>query len=236
MIMKENRLINIMARKLRTALMKQIRPVLDADFEGINETSLKYLLDTKPLREVFIELHKRAGMIGYQIGVKGLLDDLVESDMLIYAEMLAGQKISWLTAETEKLILGIVRDAVKTGYASGWGRDQIARYLRVELAKQYGTISRLRSTMIAQTEINASVNYGSLQSAKQSGVAMRKTWVAGGRDSRPAHAAADGQKVGMDEAFNIGGELLMFPGDVGLGATAGNVINCRCRMVYERIV
>jgi hypothetical protein len=41
-----------------------------------------------------------------------------------------------------------------------------------------------------------------------------------------SHVAADGQiKNGV---FNVGGQLLRFPRDTSLGATAANVINCRC--------
>ena len=46
--------------------------------------------------------------------------------------------------------------------------------------------------------------------------------------TRETHAAADGQVVGQGEAFNVGGALLMFPGDTSLGAPAGETINCRC--------
>ena len=46
--------------------------------------------------------------------------------------------------------------------------------------------------------------------------------------TRKAHAIADGQRVGVDEAFVVDGELLMFPGDISLGATAKNTNHCRC--------
>ena len=39
---------------------------------------------------------------------------------------------------------------------------------------------------------------------------------------------ADGQRVGVDEAFSVGGEKLMFPGDRSHGASGWNIYNCRC--------
>lgn len=39
---------------------------------------------------------------------------------------------------------------------------------------------------------------------------------------------ADGQRVGVDESFTVGGEKLMFPGDKSHGASGWNIYNCRC--------
>jgi uncharacterized protein with gpF-like domain len=49
--------------------------------------------------------------------------------------------------------------------------------------------------------------------------------------TRPAHAAADGQIVPISQPFIVGGEKLMFPRDTSLGASMGNVANCRCSSV-----
>jgi uncharacterized protein with gpF-like domain len=66
---------------------------------------------------------------------------------------------------------------------------------------------------------------------------MRKEWVSAQdertRTSPPDefdHIEADGQVVDMNEAFTVGGEQMMFPGDPG--GSAGNIINCRCAVVY----
>jgi hypothetical protein len=49
--------------------------------------------------------------------------------------------------------------------------------------------------------------------------------------TRDAHAAAHGQIVSFGDSFDVGGERLMFPGDMSLGATIRNTINCRCTLV-----
>lgn len=48
---------------------------------------------------------------------------------------------------------------------------------------------------------------------------------------RPAHVAANLQKVPWDSTFNVGGESLFYPCDET--ASPDNVINCRCVMVIE---
>lgn len=58
---------------------------------------------------------------------------------------------------------------------------------------------------------------------------QQKMWVAILDDhTREAHAEADGQTVGIDEPFEVDGEQLMYPGDDSMGASEGNLINCRC--------
>jgi len=46
------------------------------------------------------------------------------------------------------------------------------------------------------------------------------------------HQAANGQQVGITEPFIVSGQLLKYPGDMSLGASIGNVVNCRCLSVY----
>ncbi|MBR3645984.1 MAG: hypothetical protein IKN54_06160 [Lachnospiraceae bacterium] len=55
------------------------------------------------------------------------------------------------------------------------------------------------------------------------------TWVSM-RDEfvRPAHAAADGQTVPINEPFIVGGYPLYYPGDVSANPPAELVICCRC--------
>ena len=47
--------------------------------------------------------------------------------------------------------------------------------------------------------------------------------------TRPAHAAADGQKKKLDQPFVVMGEKLMYPGDSA--GSAANVINDRCHSI-----
>lgn len=66
-------------------------------------------------------------------------------------------------------------------------------------------------------------------------IQIQKMWITVG-DSRVRpqqggrfnHVAADRQLVQEDEPFIVTGERLMFPTDTSLGASLGNVINCRC--------
>ena len=61
-----------------------------------------------------------------------------------------------------------------------------------------------------------------------------KTWrTAGDKLVRDLHKKVNGQRVKMSEPFVVNGESLMYPGDSSRGASAGNIINCRCGAEYS---
>lgn len=63
---------------------------------------------------------------------------------------------------------------------------------------------------------------------------LNEIWVTVGDENvRDSHVIADSQVKNEVGVFIVQGESLRFPGDTSLGATAGNVINCRCSAVPE---
>lgn len=86
----------------------------------------------------------------------------------------------------------------------------------------------------ARTAITSAENGGrqaSYNRAKAMGIKVKKEWMAT-LDSRTRHehGQADGQQVEVDKPFDVGGEELMFPGDMANGSP-WNLYNCRCSMV-----
>lgn len=65
-------------------------------------------------------------------------------------------------------------------------------------------------------------------------VRLNKEWVTvGDARVRIAHANADAQVRPVDQPFIVNGQRLRWPGDTALGASAGNVMRCRCSAVYD---
>ena len=88
-----------------------------------------------------------------------------------------------------------------------------------------------RARRIARTEIMSAMNAATLEGWRQSKVVVRKEWVcACDERSREWHKNANEQQVLLEEPFLVGGEKLMHPGDSSMGASAKNVIHCRCTM------
>lgn len=84
-----------------------------------------------------------------------------------------------------------------------------------------------------QSEITSLAKFGAVVAGINMATAKKfKKWQAIlDRATREAHALADEQTVPFDQPFIVMGQQLMYPGDMSLGATLDNIINCRCSLV-----
>ena len=92
------------------------------------------------------------------------------------------------------------------------------------------------------TELNTLLgNEPSVDSGQEAAPSpVMKTWVSQGDsrvrtppDSSFDHLRADSTEVPVNQPFRVSGESLMYPGDTSLGASIGNVANCRCSSITD---
>jgi uncharacterized protein with gpF-like domain len=83
---------------------------------------------------------------------------------------------------------------------------------------------------VARTEVISGYNGGTLESIAQTPdeITAGKEWISSIDDrTRDWHIPPDGQIRKKDEAFDVNGEQLMYPGDSS-GGSGNNTIMCRC--------
>lgn len=146
--------------------------------------------------------------------------------VLEYLRRTSGEKIRGI----EQTTLGLVRQALAEGVEAGEGTDQLSQ----RVADSYGMMKGYRSERISRTEVVCASERGSISSARSTGLDLTKDWLTT-RDGRERewHGDVDGQTRGLDEAFDVNGEQLDHPGDTSLGASADNIVNCRCTTVFQ---
>jgi SPP1 gp7 family putative phage head morphogenesis protein len=133
------------------------------------------------------------------------------------------RRITAVTETTRQQIVNVVRK----GYDDGLGQRDIAKMIEPLLPQ----LAAYRADAIARTETHGAANYGSQEAAKQTGVPMKKEWLASYDDrTRDTHREANGQTAGMDDTFTVGDSQLQFPGDPA--GDPEEVINCRCSLGY----
>lgn len=96
-----------------------------------------------------------------------------------------------------------------------------------------GGAARNRARTIVYTEIgriNSAAAQASMEDATQRLPGLKKRWVhSDKKHPRRDHIQAHGQVRPVNEAFNVGGEKLMYPRDPA--GSARNTINCGCRHI-----
>lgn len=173
----------------------------------------------------------------HEIGWSSVLPDspLVSTDSFIQAQIAQTQNLLVrIPDEVYNRIFAEISDAVNDGDPIKEIAARVEHALDVTASENWPN----RAKVIAVTEVNRAGNAAAyaagLQAERIEGVPMIKKWLdSDDRRVRPTHRHADGQERPLSQPFNVGGSLLMFPGDpVGLPE---DVINCRCSIqILER--
>lgn len=123
------------------------------------------------------------------------------------------------------------RNAIAEGLKAGESIPDIAARVRYAAG-----ITEPRARVIARTESHGARNTVNAASVRRVSAAFgvpsafsRRWQAAEDARTRPTHVDADGQTVGLNEPFTVGGASLDFPGDPA--GPPGEVINCRCTTI-----
>lgn len=152
-------------------------------------------------------------------------------DILKYFDKIGMVKVKLI----KDTVREICKDELTEGIKLGEGISQLAARIEDKIEE----IIPNRATVIARTEVRQSANAGNHFSAAESGLDLIKTWLTT-RDGRERewHGAVDGQERDFNDPYDVPNgdgtiEQLMFPLDSSLGASADNIIQCRCGETYK---
>jgi 2'-5' RNA ligase len=135
-----------------------------------------------------------------------------------------------LTNVVDTTRAGVMR-TIGTAYEQGLSIPDTALLLQTVIEGA----SRARGELIARTEEAGLVNGADVAAARivgqETGVGYFKRWLTAPGAEHPRHEEyddLDGQTVALDEPFDVGGEVLMYPGDPD--GPPEEVCNCRCTL------
>jgi SPP1 gp7 family putative phage head morphogenesis protein len=159
-----------------------------------------------------------------------------ETKFLSLFEIAQAAVRSWLTSYAAAKVVQILentRTQIRKAIVRGNDQNEPPRVLARRIKDETGgLIAKRRAETIARTETHTAANVGSDEAATATGLALEKEWMATeDARTRPTHHEANGQRVDKDMDFIVGGERLRFPGDPK--GSAGNVINCRCIVLWH---
>ena len=94
-------------------------------------------------------------------------------------------------------------------------------------------LSNDRAMFISECEANSILNYRQYSKAVKSGKTKKKWIDVGDKRERKTHLEVGGTMLPIGEPFSVGDSLLQFPKDTSLGASADEIVNCRCSIQYS---
>ncbi len=164
-----------------------------------------------------------AGMAGDELDQ--VVEDVKRRTAIRTALTRSSHKLIKINQFTQKKVAA----QLTAGLENGEGLNDLTDRIR-ELFT--GKMGRARALRIARSQTATAVGAGRHEGMKQAGV-ERKGWLSSRDDHvRPAHRSAEQQYKGgipVDQPFNVGGEMLMYPADPA--GSAANIINCRCLQI-----
>lgn len=89
-----------------------------------------------------------------------------------------------------------------------------------------------RAMYMAENEVNTAINHARYAEAVNSGKTMKRWDSIIDGVTRKDHREINGKYIPIGQAFHVGDSWMQFPKDTSLGATAKQIINCRCTVIY----
>lgn len=188
-----------------------------------NKTAQSFI--SKSAQNVYLQNYNaEAGRLGFS-----LLDNTAVKNILT-GEVDPFTKLAIAGQADKAAIMRKLNSELTTAILKGESIPKIAQRLKNVSEGYLSNTIRIARTETTRVQNSARQSVG--EEGKKLGFNMWKEWVATpDARTRDEHWAADGQQVPLDEPFTVGGEKMMYPGDVSLGASGWNTINCRCTII-----
>lgn len=227
------------------AFDKQIQPLYDRIMEVSDIRDLEIPpLDNRALEDAYRKLYM-ATAVPFAMQSRDrwkkslpkdsdeIFEDFIKQQAIIYLRENAGDMVVAAGDTSIELIQRLLRRITPEILDSGMGGGAAQTLLRDSIQSAWHEMKYYRTERIVRTEVNRAANWASLEGSKSLGMDMNKIWISAfTKGSRKTHMAADGQKVSLEERFNVAGEMLLYPGDPA--GSAENTINCLCS-TYEEL-
>lgn len=190
-----------------------------------NKTATDFI--TKSAVNVFkVNYNAAAGDLGF-----ALLDNTAVRNILT-GEVNPFTKLAIAAEKDKTVIVRKLQSELTTSILKGESIPQMAKRIKTVSEGYLSDTIRIARTETTRIENSAKQSVG--EEGKRLGFNMWKRWISTHDDrTRIEHDTekVDIADVPIDEPFEVGGEKMMYPGDISLGASAWNTINCRCTVV-----
>lgn len=115
-------------------------------------------------------------------------------------------------------------------YVKSFSYDVIDSTKKHKNEPYYYSLDRAR--FMAENEVNTAINHDRYMEAVNGAKTMKRWESIIDEATRKDHREINGKYIPIGQAFHVGDSWMMFPKDTSLGASANQIVNCRCTVIY----
>ena len=131
---------------------------------------------------------------------------------------------------SDVLSVSMEMDEYLNGYVNDFS-EQIVETTQNHMDDEW-YLSDDRAMFVAENEANTTFNYLEYKKAIESGK-KKKRWITmRDRHVRNTHQLVEGKIIGINDVFLVGDSEMFYPKDTTFGASAREIVNCRCSIKY----
>ena len=192
-----------------------------------------------PFEKYFGEMELTEEQKNYRIHAAELFEDMmmeflyevdlyreqgIQMDAAVLADRLRDEYLFRLAQTT------VIIDLYMMGYADRFAESVVETTIKYQEDPWF--ISEDRAVMIAENEANAAYGHDEFEDAIKQGYTT-KIWVAIlDKRTRDTHRETNGTEIPIDEPFEVGGSLLLYPKDETYDPDPEETVNCRCSIRF----
>jgi uncharacterized protein with gpF-like domain len=202
-------------------------------FNNMSKLTYEFLIYSNvtesQIKEMYKEIYTTLGNPQYKRIKRSIKADITFESII---QAWINSNLGYRIVSVHQTLIESIIAVIAKGYEDNISVADITRNLQ----NKFGWY-KAQALRIARTETTTATNYATVVAAQNSDFVLEKTWISvqDNRTRRPPksvydHLDMNGVKVGLNQPFFTSGEEIMYPGDPT--AKAGNVINCRCKVVF----
>lgn len=202
-------------------------------FNNMSKLTYEFLIYSNvtesQIKEMYKEIYTTLGNPQYKRIKRSIKADITFESII---QAWINSNLGYRIVSVHQTLIESIIAVIANGYENNLSVADITRNLQ----NKFGWY-KAQALRIARTETTTATNYATVVAAQNSDFVLEKTWISvqDNRTRRPPksvydHLDMNGVKVDLNQPFFTSGEEIMYPGDPT--AKAGNVINCRCKVVF----
>jgi len=211
-------------------------------FIADGQTNFQLLFDNKDLLKIYRDLYTDIGIRFAKWYVNNFqkfitkavdtsaVDDIWRDAFGAFGSAMGAERVTLVSGTARKTLIDITQRLMRDPEFMTLGAVERGRILR----NQFNTYSQWQAERVVRTEATAAANFAQTQAAQSifPPEQLQKEWIASFDDRvRDSHSEAGSENpIPANDAFIVGGQPMMFPGDPMGGAA--ECVNCRCSVAY----